>query len=277
MKKDRRFFPGEDKLFSSAVFLLAEEQGAEELRKKEGAEMKPERRERRESEDPAAQPEFLKREWKRYRGSVRKRGILLTAGSAACIAVFLICGAASGLFGVSPDMSVSGSSAEESETFQEQILNHMFVYAGSQRYPFAAEDQIVLPDYQLKWERGSVVIEGPESSVIGIDNPDIVRLTYRTENGRLFSSLDTETKDSPREVSFRYYENYWEDLKWIGNPDEVFTVTGTEAPDFSLIEPDLLTICVVMKGGIRYDIEISVGYTPDGHIRAEIEGWEKGR
>lgn len=266
-------------MFSSAVFLLAEEQGAEELRKKEGAETEPERRKRRESGDPVARPEFLKREWKRYRGSVRKRGILLTAGSVVCIAVFLICGAASGLFGVLPDMPVSGSgsSAEESEAFQEQILNHMFVYAGSQRYPFAAEDQIVLPDYQLKWERGSVVIEAPESSVIGIDNPDIVRLTYRTENGRLFSSLDTETKDSPREVSFRYYENYWEDLKWIGNPDEVFAVTGTEDPDFSLIEPDLLTIRVVMKGGVRYDIEISMGYTPDGHIRAEIEGWEKGR
>ena len=254
----KKITSNEDSLFSSAIFMLAKEQGTEELEKYKNTEA-----ESGELQDILLpdEPEFLKRQWRRRRNAVLKRRILLAAGSVACVAVLLTYSLSAGLFSPTP---------EESDFFQELILENMFVYAESQEYPFGSDRQIVLPDSKLDWGKGNIAIYG---SIIGVDNPDITHLTYRTESGRLFSSLKTETEDSPHEVSFGYYENYWQDLKWVGNPDEVFAATEMEDPDFSLVKPDTLTVSIAMKGGIQYEIKISMSYTPDGRVQAEIEDW----
>lgn len=260
MRKNKKIVSTEDKLFSSAIFLLAEEEGTEVLEKFEKD--KPEAM-RNESSNSSAGLEAFKREWKHYTHLTLRRKILPVIGSIACIAVLLTYSLSSEWINLP---------LKDSDAFQEQILNHMFVYADSQIYPFGSENQIILPDSELKWRRGEVIIDG---SIIGINNPDITRLTYKTASGRLFSSLKTEIKSSPYEASFYYYEDYWKDLKWFGNPDDVFDVTEMDDPDFSMIKPDTLTVCVVMKGGIQYQIEISISYTSDGDVQTEIKKWEK--
>lgn len=260
MRKNKKKYSEEDKLFSSAIFLLAEEEGEEALKSFENNKAKDMRNE---SNNSFAESTSFKKEWKCYNHLTLKRKILPVIGSAACIAVLLAYGVLSGWI----DMP-----RKDSDVFQEQILNNMFVYADSQEYPFGSGNQIVLPDSKLKWGKGEVGIEG---SIIGIDNPDIVRLTYRVANGRLFSSLKTAIKDDRQEVSFYYYDDYWKYLMWLGNPDDVFNITEMDDPDFSLLEPDILTVDVAMKDSVKYQIEISIGYTSDGNVQAEIKNWKK--
>lgn len=263
----------EDELFHEAVNLAAEEEGSEILAEYETASrVQPAEQQRIQYEAEVYKLYADKGSIKKF--ALKKRAIIF----ASCAVVFvLLCLPLSFKVWEATGHYADGQNAEE-EAYS--VFDHVFVYAEEKKYDLLKGKNIVLPDMNLQQgEGGGVVITG---SIVGIEDERIDILTYECENGRLFGTYvknplesdKPEIREKQRHfkaLTFQYYEEYYKDIVWVSDPEQLFHETKKSDADMSDLTPDVLTITAVMKDGTEQVGRIRLSYTEDGAVQARWE------
>lgn len=147
------------------------------------------------------------------------------------------------------------------------------------KYDLLKGKNIVLPDMKIQWGEDDVIVTG---SIVGIEDERIDILTYECESGRLFGTYVKNQLESDKPeiqekqkhgkaLIFQYYEEYYKNILWVNNPEQLFDETRKSDSDMSILKPDLLTITAILKDGSEQSGRVWISYTENGEIQAKWE------
>lgn len=171
---------------------------------------------------------------------------------------------------------------------ESDLFKSMFVYADDTRYDFGLKNSVIIPAAELEYsldDKDSVLLT---EGIIGFENPKIHKLTYKCESGKLIHAwLATQTApeqlsddakqlaENNQYVEFKYYDGYYREISWFGDSGDIFDELEGSAPDFSKVEPDILSISVTMDDASEYEIKVQMSYTNEGNVIVEIIEWNE--